>query len=86
VPAGLTLKVFFWSQMPGGLGMHPRFLLTDLGGIHFENGLDEGAPGEKTLVKPLTYEIWQQCRSFYCQSSGTFALTPDCIVSISGRG
>ncbi len=86
VPSGLTLKVFFWSQMPGGLGMHPRFLLTDLGGMHFENGLDEGEPGEMTLVKPLTHEIWQRCRTFYCQTSGTFALTPDCIVSVSGQG
>jgi hypothetical protein len=44
VPASTTLRVYFWSQNPGGLGLHPRFLLTDLGGIHFENGLDEGDP------------------------------------------
>jgi hypothetical protein len=86
VPAGVTLEVFFWSQMPGGLGMHPRFLLTDLGGMHFENGLDEGEPGEKTLVKPLTHEIWQQCRSIYSAAIGTFALTPDCIVTVLGQG
>ena len=30
VPAGVTLRVYFWSQKPGGLEMHPRFLLTDL--------------------------------------------------------
>ena len=86
LPAALTLKVFFWSQMPGGLGMHPRFLLTDLGGMHFENGLDEGEPGEKTLVKPLTHETWQQCRTFYSATSGTFALAPDCIITVPGRG
>ncbi len=86
VPAGLTAKVFFWSQKPGGLGMHPRFLLTDLGGIHFENGLDEGEPGEKTLVKPVAYQTWQICRAFYREAGGTFALTPDCIISIPGQG
>ncbi len=84
VPAKLTLRVFFWSQNPGGLGLHPRFLLTDIGGIHFENGLDEGGPGEKTLVKPLTHAVWQTCRAFYCKKSNAFALAQDCIIHIAG--
>ena len=66
-------------------GIHARLLLTDLGEIHFENGLDEGEPGEKTLVKPLTHEIWHQCRAFYSSTSGTFALGPDCVVTIPGQ-
>ena len=86
VPARATLRVYFWSQHPGGLGLHPRFLLTDLGGIHFENGLDEGDPGEATLVKPLTHEVWQKCRAFYCKQSAAFTLTPDCIIDVAGRG
>jgi hypothetical protein len=64
--------------------MHPRFLLTDLGGINYENGLDEGEPGEATLVKPLTHEVWQKCRAFYCKESAAFALTPDCIIDVAG--
>ena len=86
VPDGATVRVFFWTQMPGGLGLHPRFLLTDLGGFHFENGLDEGEAGEMTLVKPLTQKVWQECRTSYCDSSTCFQITPDCIVSIRGRG
>jgi len=85
VPAGLTARVHFWSQSPGGLRMHPRFLLTELGGIHFENGLDEGEPGERTLVKPLSHEVWQKCRAFYCQTTAAFAITPDCVVAIAGQ-
>ncbi|MCX6927717.1 MAG: hypothetical protein NT154_31575, partial [Verrucomicrobia bacterium] len=83
VPASATLRVFFWSQNPGGLGLHPRFLLTDLGGIHFENGLDEGDAGEATLVKPLTHEVWQKCREFYSKTSAAFTLAPDCIVDVA---
>jgi hypothetical protein len=86
VPANTTLRVYFWSQNPGGLGLHPRFLLTDLGGIHFENGLDEGDPGEATLVKPLTHEVWQKCRAFYCKTSAAFTVAPDCIIDVAGRG
>ena len=86
VPRKLTLKVFFWSQKPDGMGLHPRFLLTDLGGMHFENGLDEGELGMKTLVKPLSHEIWLQCRSWYGQRGDAFALAPDCILNIPGEG
>jgi len=86
VPAGVVLKVFFWSQNPGGLGLHPRFLLTDLGGIHFENGLDEGEPGEQTLVKTLSQEVWQNCRSCYCQTSAAFTLASDCVIEVTGKG
>jgi hypothetical protein len=86
VPTGVTLRVYFWSQRPGGPDMHPRFLLTDLGGINFEQGLDEGEPGETTLVTPLQHEIWQKCRTDYCRTSTTFSITPDCIIEIVGQG
>jgi hypothetical protein len=86
VPARATLRVYFWSQNPGGLALHPRFLLTDIGGIHFENGLDEGDPGEATLVRPLSHEVWQKCRALFCRQSAAFTLAPDCIIEVAGRG
>jgi hypothetical protein len=85
VPKGLRLKVFFWGQTPGGMEMHPRFLLTDLGGIHFENGLDEGKPGEMTLVRGVSHPIWEKCRNLYSQKGGAFALAPDCVLDIEGK-
>jgi hypothetical protein len=86
VPKGLTLRVYFWSQHPGGEETHPRFLLTELGGIHFERGLDEGEPGMTTLVKPLSHEAWQKCRRDYSQVGAAFAITPDCVLAIPGQG
>ena len=66
--------------------MHPRFLLTDLGGMNFENGLDEGEPGTFTLVSPLEHTVWQKCVSDYCRGSATFTITPDGIITVPGRG
>jgi len=86
IPAGLTLRVFFWSQKPGGIALHPRFLLTDLGGINFENGLDEGGPGEATLVTLLHHEVWQKCRADYCQTTVAFGITRESIIDIAGSG
>ena len=40
IPNGCNLKVAFWSDVSGG--MHPRYLLTELGGIKYDWGFDEG--------------------------------------------
>jgi hypothetical protein len=86
VPTGLTLRVFFWRQKPGGLEMHPRFILTDLGGMNFENGLDEGELGTVTLVTLLDCPVWQKYASDYCRSSTTFDLGTDGLIEIAGEG
>lgn len=39
LPDGCTLHVAFWSDVPGG--MHPRYFLTELGGIKYDWGFDE---------------------------------------------
>jgi hypothetical protein len=39
LPGGCTLKVAFWSDVPGG--MHPRYFLTEMGGIKYDWGFDE---------------------------------------------
>jgi hypothetical protein len=85
-PTGLTLRVFFWQQIPGGLEMHPRFLLTDLGGMNFENGLDEGESGTVTLVTLLDHPVWQKCVSDYCRTGTTFSLGADSLIEIRGEG
>ena len=36
--------------------LHPRFLLTDRGGLNFESGLDEG--NGQTLVSRLSEDAW----------------------------
>jgi len=54
LPARISVKLLFKAK--GSL--HPRFLLTDRGGINFEGGLDEGAG--RTLVSRLGEEAWAQ--------------------------
>jgi hypothetical protein len=56
LPSGWTLNVCYWDTMPSGGKPHARFLLTELGGIYFDYGLDEG-PGQ-TLVTLLEDEVW----------------------------
>lgn len=49
VPNGFVMWVFFWK--PKTENLHPRFLLTDAGGLQYDYGLDRGTlPGETTIV------------------------------------
>ena len=47
-----------WTQRPGGENFHARYVMTELGGIRFDVGLDEGEPGETTDVSILPATLY----------------------------
>lgn len=57
LPAGFKLDVRRWRHMRQGERMHPRYILTEVGGLRIEKGLDEGAPGETTDVSLLDLDL-----------------------------
>ena len=85
VPTGTVLKAFYWLRRPGGKRLHPRFIITERGGIHYDYGLDEGdSPGERTIVTLMDQDLWQTVRADYTDPSPSFDITPDCILSVVG--
>lgn len=65
IPNGLTVALFQWQKKPGGQKLHNRYILTDLGGVSFQHGLDIGSEGETDDVNRLDskqYEI--RCRQY----------------------
>lgn len=82
MPRGFALTVFFWTARASGEELHPRFLLTEYGGIQYDYGLDEGRLGETTIVSLLSDSLWRQLRQDYSKSGKTFAidLTRDVFV------
>lgn len=40
LPEGLVLKTVVWKQKPGGVQLHNRYILTDIGSVQFAHGLD----------------------------------------------
>jgi hypothetical protein len=86
VPAGTTLRLHFWSRKTGGERLHPRFVLTERGGLQFDFGLDKGdGPGDTTIVTLMDEGLWQAVRADYSVPSPSFSISPDCIVGIAGR-
>jgi hypothetical protein len=85
LPAGATLRVHFWSERAGGEKLHPRFLLTELGGLKFDYGLDEGeGPSDTTWVMLMDQGMWETVRRDYSRPSPSFELGQDCLVEIQG--
>ncbi|MBI3878590.1 MAG: hypothetical protein HY301_00800 [Verrucomicrobia bacterium] len=82
LPAGTKLKVFFWDRKPGGEKMHPRFLLTELGGLKSDYGWDKGDSAEDTtIVSVVDHAIYDQLWLDYSETGTAFKLrTGDSVV------
>jgi hypothetical protein len=56
IPRGLRVTLRRWKQKDGGEKLHDRFILTNLGGVEFSVGLDDGPEGETTGIRLLSRE------------------------------
>ena len=59
IPEGLQIAVLVLSEKGGGEGLHNRYILTDVGGVKFGVGLDDGADGatdDVNLMDRAQYE------------------------------
>ena len=77
IPSGLSVCFKRWTQKPKGKKLHDRYIITDIGGVDFSIGLDEGVDGETQKISILeknTYEIvWND----YVSVHPAFDLAPD---------
>jgi hypothetical protein len=83
IPAGVALTVVRLLERPQGTQLHNRYVLTDLGGVLFGAGLDEGDDGATDDVQLLDRaqyeERWQQ----YASDTPAFDC-PDPPIEIRG--
>lgn len=87
IPGRTKLHLFFWRRRLGGKRLHPRFILTELGGLQPDYGLDEGdATGDTTIVSLMAEDIWQTARADYCSTSHSFDGGAGCTMLIEGEG
>jgi len=63
IPEGLSVRFRRWKEKPAGKQLHDRYLITDIGGVDFSTGLDEGSEGKTqkiSLLKLNTYKtVWK---------------------------
>jgi hypothetical protein len=85
VPEGTTLVVYLWPGLPRGERLHPRFILTERGGVQFDYGLDEGqSQADTTLVTLLEHGVFRGLCEDYCATGRKFGDPRQVLVQ--GRG
>lgn len=83
VPNGLTLVVRRWKNRNGGERLHNRYILTDVGGVQFGFGLDEGDPGTTDDVTLLSADSYRRRLESYTGPTLAFELEGE--VAIKGQ-
>lgn len=76
-PAGSKLRILKWERKSVGDAMHPRYLLTERGGIRIDYGLAEGNLGETTDVQLLDVATYETRWKNYQETTSAFDLV-DC--------
>lgn len=73
---GVPMVLARWRSLAeSGERMHPRYILTEVGGLNFEYGLDEGRKeGERTDVTVLPEDVYSRRKEDYQANSETFRL------------
>lgn len=85
VPAGLRVGLVRLRQRVGGERLHNRYILTDLGGVTFGVGLDEGDAGDTDDVQLLDRKQYEERWSQYASPNSAFD-KPEPPVAIDGVG
>jgi hypothetical protein len=72
IPAGLRLRVCRLRQRPAGERLHNRYILTDLGGVVFGVGLDEGDAGDTDDINLLDRSQYEERWRQYANDPSAF--------------
>ena len=85
IPRGFKLTVRRWKERPRGERLHNRYILTDIGGVLFGYGLDEGTGTDD--ISRLSREIYRKrCNDYgYSGSNPAFDLEEDIVITGRSR-
>jgi hypothetical protein len=75
------IPVFFirWNEIASNADMHPRYVLTELGGIRYEHGLDARA-GTNCDVSLIDNDVFEARRKEYSPASTPFKFADGVLI------
>jgi hypothetical protein len=63
LPEGVVVSLHCWKEKGGGKRFHNRFILTDVGGVQFGDGIEQGGPVQEDRVsildEPSRRTLWE---------------------------
>lgn len=64
LPDGMRVTLLCWKERAGGPRLHNRYLLTEVGGVKFGDGIEMGSTGHEDhlsiLDEPSRLKLWNQ--------------------------
>ena len=84
IPVGMSMRIIRWKGIPDGLDLHPRFILTEVGGVHIDSGLDERR-GADTIITPLNQNLWRTCWNEYQKGTSPFTFVDSVTITGSAK-
>jgi len=70
IPDKVRLKIVRWDDSEAKNKIHERYVLTDIGGVSIDPGLDESSRKDTTKITILEYETWQSRRQDFLGNGG----------------
>ena len=81
IPEDFTITVHRWRKRPDGDKLHARYVLTELGGIRYDYGLDEWeGDGQTTDVAFVDHLTWERRWQEYQKETAAFDLVDEILV------
>ena len=80
IPNGMRVSFVRWSEKDGGQPLHNRYILTELGGVSFQHGLDDGKKGDTDDVALLDRESYELRWAQYAGDAPAFDLAEEPFV------
>lgn len=77
LPQHLSIVIYTLKSLRGGQSLHNRYILTDVGGLEFAHGLDEGtspASDDRDDVLLLEQDIFRQLWDQYANGAHAFTV------------
>jgi len=77
---GATVHLKRWEERVAGQQFHDRAVLTDMGGMTFGNGLDEGPQGSTVHIQRLDATGWARLLTKFNPATSPYQLADDLVL------
>lgn len=85
IPNGMTITLYRWKRRDGGEEFHARYILTERGGMRFDEGLAEGRAGERSDVALIDPALVQNRREALHRDAIVFELIEP-VLAVASNG
>ena len=74
LPKGISLDAMLWKERNGGLQFHERLIVTNVGGVVVDPGIDDGNPGETYVLRLLSRHEVPDCLARFIPNTAPYDL------------